>query len=359
MPLCRPGLRPLARPVAEDAVEHVERLAHLLRVRVRAEVDDAAAVPLAREHHARELVLDRDRDVRERLVVAQPDVERRPVALDEVLLEVERLDLGAGDDRLDVGDAVDELVDPGAVVAAARPGSTGARAGAATSPCRRRGRRRARRGRGRRPGPPAAASSWALDALGRHLSEPSPVGLNSPMRRGARPSRRGARRVRRSPAAAAAAGSRSSSSARSRTPAKWTDPGAADGAHDATPGYRALVFSSVWKPPRTAPTALELTALRGAVGAAVAGRDPADRRRLPVQRRHAAHAAGAVAVRGVRGLDPARAAGRPRRDRRQRAEPAAVLEAAVLGRRHGRRRARVPRAPRGDVRRAEGRRART
>ncbi len=63
-------------------------------------------VPLAREHHARVLVLDRDGDVRERLVVAEPDVERRPVPLDEVLLEVERLDLAAGDDHLDVGDAV-------------------------------------------------------------------------------------------------------------------------------------------------------------------------------------------------------------------------------------------------------------
>ena len=95
MPEWRPGLRPLARPELEDAVEHVERLAHLLRVRVRAEVDDAAPVPLAREHHARVLVLDRDGDVRERLVVAQPHVERRPVALDEVLLEVQRLDLAA------------------------------------------------------------------------------------------------------------------------------------------------------------------------------------------------------------------------------------------------------------------------
>src|SRR6185312_2970378 len=42
------GLRPLAGAVAEHAVQHVERLAHLLRVRVRAEVDDAAAMALAR-----------------------------------------------------------------------------------------------------------------------------------------------------------------------------------------------------------------------------------------------------------------------------------------------------------------------
>ena len=119
MPEWRPGLRPLAGAELEDAVEHVERLAHLLRVRVRAEVEDAAAVPLAREHHARVVVLDRDRDVRERLVVAQPHVERRPVPLDEVLLEVERLDLGAGDDHLEVGDPRDEVGDRRAGVAAA------------------------------------------------------------------------------------------------------------------------------------------------------------------------------------------------------------------------------------------------
>jgi hypothetical protein len=97
-------LRPLAGAVLEDAVEHVERLAHLLRVRVRAEVDDPAPVPLAREHDARVVVLDRDRDVRKRLVVAQADVERRAVPLDEVLLDVEGLRLVAGDDHLDVGD---------------------------------------------------------------------------------------------------------------------------------------------------------------------------------------------------------------------------------------------------------------
>src|SRR5205823_12715087 len=38
-----PGLRPLAGPVREDAVEHVERLPNFLRVGVRPEVDDPAA----------------------------------------------------------------------------------------------------------------------------------------------------------------------------------------------------------------------------------------------------------------------------------------------------------------------------
>ena len=109
MPECRPGFGPLARPVLEDAVEHVERLAHLLCVRVRPEVHDPAAVALAREHHARVVVLDRDRDVRERLVVAQANVERRPVTLDQVLLDVQRLHLRAGDDHLDVGDAAGQM----------------------------------------------------------------------------------------------------------------------------------------------------------------------------------------------------------------------------------------------------------
>src|SRR5581483_2049113 len=104
----------LARPVGKDAVEDVEGLADLLRVRVRAEVPDAAPVALAREHDARILVLDRDRDVREGLVVAQPHVERRPVPLHEVLLEVERLDLGARDDHLERGDAPRQLLDLGA-----------------------------------------------------------------------------------------------------------------------------------------------------------------------------------------------------------------------------------------------------
>ena len=112
------GLRPLARPELEDAVEHVERLAHLLRVGVRAEVDGAAPVALAREHHPRVLVGHGDRDVRERLVVAQPHVERRPVALDEVLLEVQRLGLGRRDDDLDPRHPRDHAADPHAAVAA-------------------------------------------------------------------------------------------------------------------------------------------------------------------------------------------------------------------------------------------------
>ena len=114
-------LRPLARAELEHAVQHVESLPHLLRVRVRPEVDGVAPVPLAREHHARVGVGDRHRDVRERLVVAETDVERRPVPLDEILLEVERLGLALRHDHLDPVDALDELADARAGVAAAVP----------------------------------------------------------------------------------------------------------------------------------------------------------------------------------------------------------------------------------------------
>jgi hypothetical protein len=55
-------------------------------------------MPLAREHDARVVVLYGHRDVRIGLVIAQADVERRPVTADEVLLEMEGLGLVRGDD---------------------------------------------------------------------------------------------------------------------------------------------------------------------------------------------------------------------------------------------------------------------
>jgi hypothetical protein len=51
--------------------------------------------------------------------------------------------------------------------------------------------------------------------------------------------------------------------------AKWSDP-SAKLALAVRAGFGAVVLSSVWQPPRTAPTTLELTALRGAAAAAVA-----------------------------------------------------------------------------------------
>jgi hypothetical protein len=94
----------VARAVHEDLAEQVERLAHALGVAEGAEIRAVPAVLLAREVDARELLVEADPDVGVRLVVAEADVEDRPVALDELLLGEERLGLGLGRDEVDVGD---------------------------------------------------------------------------------------------------------------------------------------------------------------------------------------------------------------------------------------------------------------
>ena len=99
-----PRLRALAGAEEEDLAEQVERAAHALGRRVGAEVGALLAVALAGEVDPREVLVERDRDVRIRLVVAQPDVEARLVLADEVLLREQRLRLGLDDEVLDVVD---------------------------------------------------------------------------------------------------------------------------------------------------------------------------------------------------------------------------------------------------------------
>ena len=195
------GTRPLAGTELEDAVQHVERRAHLLRVRVRPEVHGAAPVPLPREHDPRELVRQRHGDVRERLVVPEPDVERRPVALDEVLLEMERFGLVAGDDHLDVGDAVRELPDRRAAVSALEVAAH-ARAQRLRLPDVER-RRPARRGRRRRQAcaeaPASVPSRFSrIPSLAYPHASSAPDGLGALLAPGrARPGRGRAGRDRR------------------------------------------------------------------------------------------------------------------------------------------------------------------
>ena len=64
---------------------------------------------LAREVDARVVLVERDREVRVGLVVAQADVEARLVALDEVVLGQQRLGLGGHEQEVDLVDAVDHL----------------------------------------------------------------------------------------------------------------------------------------------------------------------------------------------------------------------------------------------------------
>ncbi len=95
----------VARAEGEDLLQQVERAADLLRVGVRPEVRAVAAVALAREVHARKRLVERDREKRIGLVVAQANVEARLVLLDELVLRQQRLGLGGDEQALDLVDA--------------------------------------------------------------------------------------------------------------------------------------------------------------------------------------------------------------------------------------------------------------
>ena len=98
-------LGPLAGAELEQLAEQVERLPHPLGAGEGAEVGAAGAVLLAGEVDPRVVLVEADADVGVGLVVAQADVEARPVALDEALLGEQRLGLGRGDEGLDAVDA--------------------------------------------------------------------------------------------------------------------------------------------------------------------------------------------------------------------------------------------------------------
>ncbi len=92
----------------KDDAHEVDQLAQAGGVRVGAEVARAVVAHDAREHDARERLV-RDLEIREALVVAQPHVERRLMALDQVRFEDQRFDLVRDDDRAHVDDALDHL----------------------------------------------------------------------------------------------------------------------------------------------------------------------------------------------------------------------------------------------------------
>ena len=115
--------RPLERPLAvpdvdragperEQPTDQVHRLVDARRRGVRPEVATAVVDQLAGPLHPREVVAERDLDVRVALVVLEPDVEARSVALDQVGFEEERLGDRIGLGHLDVDDPVDDRTDP-------------------------------------------------------------------------------------------------------------------------------------------------------------------------------------------------------------------------------------------------------
>ncbi len=101
-----------AGPEREQPADEVHRLVDARRRGVRPEVAAAVGRQLAGPLDPREVVGQGDLDVRVALVVLEPDVEARLVALDQVRLEQERLGHRVGQRHLDVGDAVDDAADP-------------------------------------------------------------------------------------------------------------------------------------------------------------------------------------------------------------------------------------------------------
>ena len=87
----------------EHPQQQVERLADRPGVRVGAEVAHALALGAAHHLQPRELLAQRDGEVRVGLVVAVLDVEARVELLDPGVLQLQRLDLGGDDGPLDAG----------------------------------------------------------------------------------------------------------------------------------------------------------------------------------------------------------------------------------------------------------------
>ena len=117
-----------------DAHE-IDQFAQSVRVRVRTEVARAVVLDDAGEQDARERLV-RDFQVGIALVVAQADVERRLVPLDQVRFEDQRLDFVVDDDRQRTSTTRSTMLRGAQRQCAAGPGSTTARGCAARQPCR-------------------------------------------------------------------------------------------------------------------------------------------------------------------------------------------------------------------------------
>src|SRR6202034_2809709 len=96
-----PGFGTGTGAIHEYLGEHLQRRAHPLGAGVWTEVGAPGAVALAGEIDAWVVLVERDRDERVGLVVAQADVEARAVLLDEALLGKQRLGLAADHDAVD------------------------------------------------------------------------------------------------------------------------------------------------------------------------------------------------------------------------------------------------------------------
>ena len=106
----RIGARDLlcARTPREQLLHDVQRAPHRAGRGVRAEVAGAVVLDATRDRDARPIVLHVDLEVGVVLVVLEPDIVDRLVALDECRLEQQRLRLVRGDDVLERRDLIGE-----------------------------------------------------------------------------------------------------------------------------------------------------------------------------------------------------------------------------------------------------------
>ncbi len=140
--------RVLAGTQPEQLLQQQQRLARRDAVRVRPEEPARHLLRAAVVRDARELVAG-DVDVRKALVVLQQHVVVRLVALDQVVLEQQRLGLGRRDRHLDR--ARPARAAPASGRRARGRGNSSRRDSSGAAPCRRRGSRRPPRACGRRP----------------------------------------------------------------------------------------------------------------------------------------------------------------------------------------------------------------
>ena len=92
----------VARAYREDPLHHVQRFSHRTDIGVRSEIARTVVDHSPRDQHTRKGLLHRDLDVRIRLVVAQRDVEPRPILLDQRRLENQRMRFGRHDNRFEI-----------------------------------------------------------------------------------------------------------------------------------------------------------------------------------------------------------------------------------------------------------------
>ena len=99
-----PGEVVVARPDGEDPSNDPQRAAQDTDVRVGAKESGAGYIDTTDDQDARERLPNCNGDARVTLVIAEADIERWPVFLDEVVLEQQRLRIRGDNDGFEVGD---------------------------------------------------------------------------------------------------------------------------------------------------------------------------------------------------------------------------------------------------------------